>query len=185
MITNKEDLRKCIEKDSCLLLGENRKERIAYMKRVKDAQYYIYVYLKYLRKEEYFRNTCNNNKFKILLALHYERRRNKLGKSLGFYMEANCFGEGLNIFHYGSIVINPGARIGRNCRLHGNNCIGNNGITDECPIIGDNVDIGYGAVIIGDIKIADNITIGANAVVNKSFIEPGIMIAGVPAKKIK
>ena len=44
--------------------------------------------------------------------------------------------------------------------------------------------IGVGVVIIGDVEIADNIVIGANAVVNKSFSEPGITIAGVPARKI-
>ena len=44
--------------------------------------------------------------------------------------------------------------------------------------------IGVGVVIIGDVEIADNIVIGANAVVNKSFLEPGITIAGVPARKI-
>ena len=47
------------------------------------------------------------------------------------------------------------------------------------------MDIGVGAVIIGNIEIADNIIIGANAVVNKSFKEEGITIAGVPARKIK
>ena len=66
-----------------------------------------------------------------------------------------------------------------------NNCIGNNGLTNLCPKIGNNVDVGFGAVIIGDIEIADDIKIGANAVVNKSFLEPGITIAGVPAKRVK
>ena len=45
--------------------------------------------------------------------------------------------------------------------------------------------MGFGAVIIGKIKIADGIKIGANSVVTKSFLEPNITIAGVPAKKIK
>ena len=53
------------------------------------------------------------------------------------------------------------------------------------PHLGNNVDIGYGAVLIGDITIADDIKIGANAVVNKSFTEPGVTIAGVPAKVVK
>ena len=35
--------------------------------------------------------------------------------------------------------------------LHGDNCIGNNGKTEGCPIIGDNVDIGTGAKILGAI----------------------------------
>lgn len=56
---------------------------------------------------------------------------------------------------------------------------------DDAPTIGNNVEIGFGAVIIGKIKIADGIKIGANSVVTKSFLEPNITIAGVPAKKIK
>ena len=100
-------------------------------------------------------------------------------------MEANCFDEGLTIDHWGAIVINPKAKIGKNCRLHGNNCIGNNGSIDIAPVIGNNVDIGFGAIVFGDVVIADDIKIDANAVVNKSFLEPGITIAGVPAKRVK
>ena len=49
---------------------------------------------------------------------------------------------------------------------------------------GDNVYIGPGAMLFGPIRIADDIAIGANAVVNRSFLEPGITIAGAPAMKI-
>lgn len=58
------------------------------------------------------------------------------------------------------------------------------GYEDVAPKIGDNVYIGPGAKIFGQIAIADGIAIGANSVVNKSFLEPAISIAGVPAKKI-
>lgn len=69
--------------------------------------------------------------------------------------------------------------------MHGDNCIGNNGKDDECPIIGSHVDIGVGAKILGGIHIADNCTIGAGAVVVNDFMEPGSVIGGIPAKKIK
>lgn len=118
-------------------------------------------------------------------GLLLERKRNALGLKLGFCMEANCFDEDLTIDHCGSIVINPKAKIGKNCRLCGNNCIGNNGFVDKAPTIGDNVELGFGAIIFGDVQIADIIIIGANAVVNKSFEEPGITIAGVPARKVR
>lgn len=58
---------------------------------------------------------------------------------------------------------------------------GTNGLA---PTIGDNVYIGPGAKIYGKIKISDNIVIGANAVVGRSFEEPNICIAGAPAHKI-
>ena len=52
---------------------------------------------------------------------------------------------------------------------------------EEAPIIGDNCFIGPGAKLFGKIKIGNNVAIGANAVVNKSF-EDNVTIAGVPAK---
>jgi serine O-acetyltransferase len=52
------------------------------------------------------------------------------------------------------------------------------------PKIGNNVFIGPGAVIVGPIEIADGIAIGANSYVDRSFTEPDITIAGVPARKV-
>ena len=98
----------------------------------------------------------------------------------------NSCGDGLKIWHTaGGVVINPHARIGTNLPLHGCNCIGNNGLTSAVPKLGNHVDIGYGAVIIGGIEIADDVKIGANAVVNKSVLVPGCTVAGVPAKIVK
>jgi serine O-acetyltransferase len=59
------------------------------------------------------------------------------------------------------------------------------GLGGGCPIIGDNCDIGVGAKIIGDITIADNVTIGAGAIVNKSCLESNVVLAGIPARIIK
>ena len=46
------------------------------------------------------------------------------------------------------------------------------------------MDVGVGAIIIGKVQIADDCVIGAGAVVTKSFLKPGTVIAGVPAKEI-
>ena len=51
--------------------------------------------------------------------------------------------------------------------------------------MGDNVYIGPGAILFGDIQLANNVTIGANATVNKSFLQENIAIAGTPARVIK
>ena len=82
-------------------------------------------------------------------------------------------------------MVNSKCRIGKNCQLHGNNCIGNDGKTEGVPVIGDNCNIGFGASIIGDIRLGNNVTIGAGAVVNKSFEGDNIVLAGVPAKIIR
>ena len=72
--------------------------------------------------------------------------------------------------------IHQGVNIGQGNRIGESNM--------GCPIIGDNVWIGPGVKIYGGIQIADDIQIGANAVVTKSFKEPGITIGGVPAIKL-
>lgn len=115
----------------------------------------------------------------------YRRRKNRLGSKLGIEIWENSFAEGMQIHHSGNIVVNGMARIGKNCQLHGSNCIGNDGKSLDAPVIGDNVEIGVGAKIIGGIRIADNIIIGGGAVVVSSFLESGITIGGIPAHKLK
>lgn len=181
MITSKVDLHEYILADNNWLIPDGIKERF-----IADFAAYphrtLKRYLYYLRRQEYYINTANGSKLKGLLNLYYERKKNQLGRKLGIEIGPNCFGKGLNIFHAGNVIINPAVRVGEKCSLHGANCIGNNGLTQDTPTIGNNVDIGYGAVVIGGITIADDIKIGANAVVNQSFLEPGCTIAGVPAK---
>ena len=95
------------------------------------------------------------------------------------------FGPGLAILHYGTIVVNSGARIGSNCRIHtGVNIGAQLGRGDEVPKIGHNCYIAPGAKIFGAIEIGDNTAVGANAVVNKSFPEGNVTIGGIPAKVI-
>ena len=88
-------------------------------------------------------------------------------------------GKGLNIAHCGPIVINDGARIGNNLRIHVGASIGAN--KGEAPRIGDNVYIGPGAKVFGGITIADGVKIGANAVVNKECLLDGAVLVGIPA----
>ncbi|AKB28326.1 serine O-acetyltransferase [Methanosarcina siciliae C2J] len=103
----------------------------------------------------------------------------------GYSIPLNVFGPGLCIAHRGTIVVNKDARVGENCRIHACTNIGSGREYDFlAPKIGNDVYIGPGAKIFGNIEIADHIAIGANSVVNKSFYEKGISIAGVPAKKI-
>ncbi|AKB56359.1 MULTISPECIES: serine O-acetyltransferase [Methanosarcina] len=103
---------------------------------------------------------------------------------LGFSIPINVFGPGLCIAHRGTIIINKNTRVGENCRIHACTNIGSSRAEVSAPQIGNNVYIGPGAKIFGNIVIADDIAIGANSVVNKSFYEKGISIAGIPAEKI-
>jgi serine O-acetyltransferase len=99
----------------------------------------------------------------------------------------NVFGPGLRIIHPGTIIVNPNTRVGANCGLHNLVHIARNTQKrphDAGPTIGDNVFIGPGSGIFGDITIADGVVIGANSVVTKSVLEPNITVAGAPARKI-
>lgn len=151
---------------------------------MKDFDMYIFKYLKVLRKQEFYLNQKRTIKNKIMYY-YYTRKKNNIGMKLQFNIPPNVFGEGLILSHHGTLIINAGAKVGKNCVLHGNNCIGNNGKDQRAPIIGDNVDIGVNSSIIGDIYLADGIVVGANSVVTKSFYEKNIVIAGTPAKKIR
>lgn len=121
----------------------------------------------------------------IIRRLRCLRSIRRHSDRLGYDIPTGVLGEDVIIYHKASIVINPDARVGDGCKFHGDCTIGVARTGERgCPVLGRNVDIGAGARILGDIYIADNITIEANAVVTKSFNEPGITIAGVPAKKI-
>lgn len=145
-------------------------------------QYWIGKYVKALRKEEFY----TIYKKSKLMRYYYFRRKNILGRKLGFFINAGCFDTGLKIYHYGSIIVNPKSRIGKNCTIHGNCCIGSKGtFPDDSPVIGDNVDIGQNAQILGGITIADGVKIGAGAVVTKSVLTPGVTVVGIPARIIK
>lgn len=89
-------------------------------------------------------------------------------------------GTGLQLPHNGlGVVIHQNTVIGNNVKILQNVTIGGrNG--SGLPIIGDNVEIGAGAVLLGDIKVGDNAWIGANAVVLCDVPENSIAV-GIPA----
>ncbi len=146
---------------------------------IRPEKYYIKKYLRFLRKEEKYTFTRPNKP----LAFWYRGRKNRLGSKLGFIISAGCFGDGLLIEHFGSIIVNPKSRIGRNCKIHGNCCIGSTGgYPDDSPVIGDNVDIGQFAQILGGIRIADNVRIGAGAVVVNDILTPNVTVVGIPGR---
>ena len=183
MIESKTDLKRYIAEDMSFYHQYTKRDRLI-LRCIQDPAYLIVRYLRFLRKEEYYANTRKDILGK-LLYFYYFRRKNQLGNKLGFKIPKNCFGPGLMIYHHGTIIVNEAARIGSNCRLHGNNCIGNKGNVDLAPIIGDNLDLGFGACVIGGVTLGDNLTVGANAVVVRSFPEGNATLTGVPARELK
>lgn len=141
-------------------------------------------FIKALRWLEYCENIKKRQFFGgVIHWLLAKYKFRKISVKLGFSIPINVFGPGLSLPHRGNIIINPQTSIGENCRIHVGVNIGAH--HDKAPRIGNNVYIGPGAIIFGDIEIADNVSIGANATVNKSVLEPNSVVAGTPAKVVK
>jgi len=85
------------------------------------------------------------------------------------------------IDHFGGIIISGHAKFGDNCRIRNGVVVGLRHTSDPCaPVIGNNVDIGAGAKILGAITVGNNVLIGANAVVLTNVPDNSTAV-GVPA----
>jgi len=95
-------------------------------------------------------------------------------------------GRRLCIEHHGCIVIHGNSVIGDDCLIRHGVTIGNSGSADPfgAPTIGDRVDFGAGAKVLGRIRIGNDVTIGANAVVVKDVPDFAV-VGGVPARIIR
>jgi serine O-acetyltransferase len=90
-------------------------------------------------------------------------------------------GAGLVIEHSGGIVVSGFAVLGKNCRIRNGVVIGLARVDDPCaPRLGDGVDVGAGAKLLGGIRIGNNVCIGANAVVITDVPDNCIAV-GIPA----
>jgi serine O-acetyltransferase len=92
------------------------------------------------------------------------------------------FGPGMVIVHSIGTVINSEVRGGSNVVLEHGVTIGSE--KGRCPVLGDNIFVGAGAKIIGDVRIGCDVKIGANAVVTHD-IPDGATAVGVPARVVK
>jgi serine O-acetyltransferase len=90
-------------------------------------------------------------------------------------------GRNFVIDHFGGIIVSGYARFGDNCRIRTGVVVGLMRVDEPCaPEIGNNVDIGAGAKVLGRIRIGNNVRIGANAVV-VSDVPDNCIAVGVPA----
>ena len=97
-------------------------------------------------------------------------------------------GEGMILYHPQNIVINADSVLGRNVMLKHNVTIGNkiDSITGKhvSPVIGNNVELSTGVIVLGGISVGDNSIIGAGSIVVKNIPANSIAV-GSPAKVIK
>jgi putative colanic acid biosynthesis acetyltransferase WcaB len=107
-----------------------------------------------------------------------------LGTELPYKLK---IGKNFLLYHGQALVINDGTVIGSNCTIRHCTTIGNkknkNGTFTNSPVIGNNVELGSNVCVIGPIIIGDNVVIGAGSIVVKD-VPPNCIIAGNPAKVI-
>lgn len=102
----------------------------------------------------------------------------------GISIPACCqIGRGFRIHHFGGIIFHPSTQLGDNCTLYHGVTIGDAGGSGNAAVLGDNVLIGAGAKIIGELTIGNNVTIGANTVVTKD-VPANMVVVGSPARFI-
>lgn len=136
-----------------------------------------FVYMYFFRKA----SKCRKYSIKWFFYVFFLRR---YGYKYGFQIPSSVqIGEGFYIGHYGTMVINGKAKIGKNCNVAHGVTIGqtNRGRLKGYPTISDNVWIGTGAVVVGGIKIGSNVLIAPNSFVNMDIPSNSIVV-GNPAK---
>ena len=170
----KKDLKKILKCDKENIISGTLTKKIFYYL-TNHINKINYISIVYFRKYYYYKE-----KKKYLLCVYYAIKKNKIIEKYNIELPKR-FGKNLRMPHR-NVIINENAVVGDNCCFHGFNVVGNNGKNEKAPRLGNNVDVGVGAKIIGDIYIADNCIIAANAVVNKSCYEKGTILIGVPAK---
>jgi len=130
------------------------------------------------------RNNAKNSKFKlrryynIFLLNKYHTRFNAMIPLSAQISDMPYFPHGLN-----GILVSTDAKIGKDCVIFHQVTIGSNRLADSnfgAPNIGDNVYIGAGAKIIGNVCIGDNVRIGANCVVVKDISDNSTVVLQSP-----
>lgn len=178
----KADLRK---EKSCSNFFWIRKLACLWIDPIGDRRY-IVKYMFALRYTEYCidRISFVHNPF---LKVYYQiktfywlSRLRKLSYITQFQIPPFTVGKGLVIWHWGTIIINPNARIGENCTLNPMVVIGHKNPGEGAPKIGNNVFIGAGSKIIGDIHIGNNVIIGQNVVITNDIPDNTIVVSQKP-----
>lgn len=107
-------------------------------------------------------------------------RCNRLARRHGGYVGPGAVFGGIPSLPHGlhGVFISRYAAIGAGCRIYQNVTIGE--VDGKAPVIGRNCLIGAGAVIVGGVRIGDNVKVGAGAVVSRDVPEDCTVVAPGP-----
>lgn len=183
MIQSKEELKECLIEE----LGYYKSPMIQFFRMLKmlvcgNEQLPKHEVLYSLRKYEFYANKTRCNFFEKMEKCfwHFVFRNRQLKHSI--FIEPNCVGKGLCLMHPGFRKIPETAQLGERCTILPMVLIGKKkpGVQGKA-IIGDNCYIGTGVTILAPVKIGNNVTIGAGAVVTNDVPDNRVVV-GVPAR---
>jgi serine O-acetyltransferase len=119
----------------------------------------------------------------LLYRALYRRCRNVYGIELPYSVQ---LGRRVVIEHQGAIVIHGNSVIGDDCVLRQGVTLGNRYLDRplDAPVLGQRVNVGAGAKILGPVHIGDDAVIGANAVVLQDVAQ-GVTVVGIPARPLQ
>lgn len=148
-----------------------------------NTNYSLAVFLRALRipgfRYLFFLRKANSAKKNSLSWIIYRIILRRYSYKFGYQIAYNTkIGPGFFIGHFGTIVINDRAVIGSNCNISPGVTIGqtNRGRLKGVPIIGNKVWMGTNALIVGNIKIGDDVLIAPGAFVNFDVPSHSIVI---------
>ena len=140
---------------------------------------YIILYLYHMRCYSYYVNS-KRGAFKKVLSYYHKYFFLKYGLKCGYSIGADCFGYGLTLLHYGTIVIGSDNRIGNYSIIFPSTCIVQNAST-----IGESFFMGHGSIISKRVVLGDNVSLAAGSVLNHSYSAGNVTLAGSPASAKK
>ncbi len=183
MIQSKEDLKFYINED-LKQFGDNIPGFKDWL--LHNERWFIYRFKYELRHVEYLTNVKFKRRGvkKLILYWHYFLFK-RLSWKMKYVILPNTCGPGLQLHHCGDFThVHQSVKIGKNCVITVGTVFGHRKGGDEAVIVGDNCYFGIGCKILGGVKIGNNVSVGAYAVVIDDIPDNAI-VAGIPARIIK
>lgn len=187
MIHTRQQLRECLAAD-CEAMGFVGRSPWKEWLKGNTYDVRLWRYIVSYRKFEY---ACGRyrtaggwfNTMRYILGKHMHQRR---CRKTGIYLSPGVFAPGLHLVYFGYVWADESCRIGRRCTVLPRVLLGKKkpGIPPPSIFIGNDCYIGTGATILGPVRIGNNVTIAAGAVVVKD-VPDNVVVAGNPAIVVK
>jgi GT2 family glycosyltransferase/serine acetyltransferase len=167
------------ERGSLNVFGNIRQDLKTYKGDWSCQGFWVMIIYRFGRWRYTIRNRFVRKPFSLAYKVFYKIVQILTGIELPCEVE---LGQNFRIDHFGEIIISGFASFGDNCVIRNGVTVGLRRVDEPAaPKVGNNVDIGAGAKLLGPIIVGDNVAIGANAVVLKD-VPPNAIAVGIPAR---